>query len=339
MSAQKGSHDATRQGGDDEGYGYNPNYFASGDEKLTLLHYNRRALIQDLLADDAPSFEVDEHGTSEVHLKKHPTDQEIDGGDLKWLQTELKRRGFLRPPYVLHDGAGEHTIGKDMAGTIIHGKASDALVATAGNGLPKVGKLNEDQCRLLLKQIAHDPRHKDGAPVVQPAFYQRSCQNILCVLLFLVYWAAMVVLMIVVVFSPYKGDPYKLIRPIDYQGDTCQSVDATSYSMTNQKYDRPAVVFPRLAEDALAIYQQVQSNLNAGSGDDGSGNCATSAEGCFYGICVKTCPSPGDVVCNYPTELQLDNCKLAAISLRRLSFVAFPDVKMPACRNSRCGRR
>eukprot|EP01051_Picozoa_sp_SAG22_P012626 SAG22_NODE_1331_length_4702_cov_2.662177_2_plen_280_part_00 len=100
-----------------------------------------------------------------------------------------------------------------------------------------------------------------------------------------------------------RRDPYKLIRPIDYQGETCQSTDATSYTADHNKYARPVIVFPRLAEDAFAIYQQA---LSAGS-DDGGDNCATTAEGCFYGICVRSCPQPGDIVCNYPTELSLDN--------------------------------
>lgn len=102
----------------------------------------------------------------------------------------------------------------------------------------------------------------------------------------------------VVVLSPFKGSPYKLIRPIDYQGATCQSTDATSYNIGDLKYNRPVIVFPRLAEDALAIYQQVQSQ-----GADG--NCATSSEGCFYGVCMGSCPQPGDIVCNYPTETEL----------------------------------
>eukprot|EP01052_Picozoa_sp_SAG31_P032882 SAG31_NODE_3652_length_4023_cov_12.151886_4_plen_87_part_00 len=71
------------------------------------------------------------------------------------------------------------------------------------------------------------------------------------------------------VYSPFKGAPFKLIRPIDYQGDTCQDPASTSYTEKDPKYDRPSIVFPRLAEDALAIYQQVQANLASG-GDDGT---------------------------------------------------------------------
>ena len=57
-----------------------------------------------------PSFEVEDHGSSEAHIMKHPSDEEISTKPVSWLKTELKRRGFLRPPYTLFDAAGSaHT--------------------------------------------------------------------------------------------------------------------------------------------------------------------------------------------------------------------------------------
>lgn len=57
--------------------------------------------------------------------------------------------------------------------------------------------MSEEQKRELLKCVAHDPRHKDGTPVVQPSFYERSCRDCLCILFFVVYWGLMLALAVV----------------------------------------------------------------------------------------------------------------------------------------------
>lgn len=58
-----------------------------------------------------PSFEVDEHGANrEVHMIKHPSDEDIAGRPSKWLTAELRRRGFLKPPYKLYDAAGSFSV-------------------------------------------------------------------------------------------------------------------------------------------------------------------------------------------------------------------------------------
>ena len=41
--------------------------------------------------------------------------------------------------------------------------------------------MEDDQMRALLKLIGRDPRFQNGQPVVQPAYYERSCQNTYCV--------------------------------------------------------------------------------------------------------------------------------------------------------------
>eukprot|EP01051_Picozoa_sp_SAG22_P012625 SAG22_NODE_1331_length_4702_cov_2.662177_1_plen_361_part_00 len=103
-----------------EEFGYNPNFFCPNDEKLTLLNYNRRALIELLLEDDEKSLPFkaeDESAAAHVHTKKHPTDEEIQAWDERKLRSELKRRNFLVPPYKVHDSTGaQHVIGKDAAG-------------------------------------------------------------------------------------------------------------------------------------------------------------------------------------------------------------------------------
>ena len=41
--------------------------------------------------------------------------------------------------------------------------------------------------------ILRDPRFAHGQPIVQPAFYDRSCQNCYCIVIFVLYWAIMLV--------------------------------------------------------------------------------------------------------------------------------------------------
>ena len=57
----------------------------------------------------------------------------------------------------------------------------------------------------------------------------------------------------------------------------------------------PLLFYPRLAQDAFALYQ------------DGSASpaCRDTAAGCFYGVCVAACPEIGDIVCTYEVEVML----------------------------------
>ena len=88
---------------------------------LNLVIYLLQVLIEKLLEDDEPPFkDADTSASADVHTMKHPSDDEIHAWPEKKLKSELKRRGFLFPPYKFHDSFGtEHTIGKDAASTSI----------------------------------------------------------------------------------------------------------------------------------------------------------------------------------------------------------------------------
>ena len=160
--------------------------------------------------------------------------------------------------------------------------------ALMDDGLPAVRKMKPEQAKALLLAVAHDNRFKDGQPVVQPAFYERSCQNVYCCGLFWLYWVAM----ILVAGACYNtGDPAKLVRPVDYEGITCGEVG-------KQQETKLKLHYPRLAQDAMQIAMEAKS----GNQD---GFCATTDAGCFYGVCVESCPTVGTVVCSYEVELAL----------------------------------
>eukprot|EP01052_Picozoa_sp_SAG31_P032881 SAG31_NODE_3652_length_4023_cov_12.151886_3_plen_108_part_00 len=97
----------------------------------------------------------------------------------------------MHPPFT-----GDHLIGKDASSTHFKENAREEMEFFKG-GLPALKNMTQEQKSKLLKEVAHDPRHKDGTPVVQPAFYQRECRDKLCIILFAVYWLLMIILMIV----------------------------------------------------------------------------------------------------------------------------------------------
>lgn len=146
--------------------------------------------------------------------------------------------------------------------------------------------MTDEQLRCLLKLVLRDPRFKEGQPVVQPAFFDRRCNDWLCAVLFWAYWVGMTVLAAVAYTT---GDPLRLVRPTDYQGNAC---DDTTLATTSGK---PNLMYPRIAEDVASMMQSQD------------GTCATSEEGCFYGICVAECPEPGEIICNYETQAEIDS--------------------------------
>ena len=56
-----------------------------------------------------PSFEIDDHSNNDVHVMEHPSDEEIQEADSGWLTKELKRRGYIKPPFTLFDVNGKHS--------------------------------------------------------------------------------------------------------------------------------------------------------------------------------------------------------------------------------------
>ena len=144
--------------------------------------------------------------------------------------------------------------------------------------------LAEQEARGLLKLIGHDPRFKDGQPIVQPSYYERSCNDTPCCMLFWFYWIGMLVVAIVALTT---GDPYRLIRPIDYNGDTCGGIGLET---------KETMYYPQMAADALRMYQDTEY----------ASSCADSVSGCFYGVCTDGCPSKGDYLCNYEMQVELE---------------------------------
>ena len=262
----------------------NPNCFNDDDdEEEHMLRFNRKKLVMDVYNDEQPPFRVKAEGQS-VTMISRPTDKQIEKWSRKELRQELTRRGFVKAPYNIK------VLRKDGTSALVIIK-KDKVEAPPGlkeakayeKGLPSVRRMDEAQLKALLKLIGRDPRFKDGQPIVQPAYYQRSCQNCWCCGLFLLYWLGMFILAAVALTT---GNPYRLIRPIDYQGNTCGGA---------HQVGKRTLYYPRLAEDAFGLYT---------NGNDG---CEDTAAGCFYGVCVDSCPSKGDIVCSYEVQNLLES--------------------------------
>ena len=54
------------------------------------------------------------------------------------------------------------------------GEGGETARQDFANGLPKVKRMSLEESRGLLKLLSHDPRFKDGQPVVQPSYYKRE---------------------------------------------------------------------------------------------------------------------------------------------------------------------
>jgi len=102
------------------------------------------------------------------------------------------------------------------------------------------------------------------------------------------------------------SDVAGLFRPIDYEGSAC--------GYTGSVLSKPKMVYPKLAEDLAAAYQdgaEMLSNLQSASLEDVSTSCGDD-DNCdvdlsmgLYGICVASCPEVGDIVCTYAVEAAL----------------------------------
>lgn len=324
----------------------NPNYYDPEDEGRTLLHFNRKKLVEDIYAADQPVFKDTQGGGDKVEVIKHIPDAEIDQLDLATCKKELNRRGFNKPPFnvcVMIDPnnsaqqknlqelpeklPGEYkslaqlkdeygaaikvAIQKEQendagyvafkfADTKSFPKTSSAqghdlmtiIAATVGadamadfkDGVTKVRKIKIEEAKGLLKLIGHDPRFKSGQPVVQPSYFERQCRNCECCVLFWLYWIGMLIVMGIAVTT---GDPYRLIRPVDLNGDTCGSVNLEG---------KEQLYYFQLGLDALNLYTDSEY----------ASTCTDRAAGCFTGICVDGCPKKGTVVCDYEMQSTID---------------------------------
>ena len=97
----------------------------------------------------------------------------------------------------------------------------------------------------------------------------RHCTDLTCCLAFLIFWLGMVIIAIV---GLAYGRPESLVYGTDYQGSTCGS-SGTAGSF---------IYYPKLTEDLAAAAASGQTDITSMS---------------FFGVCMDTCPSMGDVVC------------------------------------------
>ena len=118
----------------------------------------------------------------------------------------------------------------------------------------------------------------------------RKSTDLLCLIIFLLYWVGMVALFIVGVS---KGDPRRLI----YGYETNPSTGAIQCG-TGERKGQEHTVYPRVEEDLL-----VQSSKIAEP---------NSID--FFGVCVDKCPKAGEYVCT----LDGDQAVAAALSARSL---------------------
>lgn len=188
-----------------EGDPPNPSAYTDGDTDANMLAYNRKKLAVDVYSDERPPFKVDDAKLQKVEMVEPPTDAQIDGWSTKELRKELIRRGYVKAPYNIkvHRESGATafvSIKKDSVAA--PPQTSEAapfssglpavifsffsrlrmfLLAQIGSWCRQVRKMEGDQMRALLKLIGRDPRFQNGQPVVQPAYYERSCQNTYCV--------------------------------------------------------------------------------------------------------------------------------------------------------------
>jgi len=116
----------------------------------------------------------------------------------------------------------------------------------------------------------------DGVGVAPSS--HRGCKDLLCTLAFVAFWAGMVIIAIV---GFAKGDAFRLLYGVDYNGDVCGKD-----SMEMKKI----VYFPRMNQD-------LTDSIAAGT---------PPMDTKFYGVCVEECPAVTKFICNYDIQTQID---------------------------------
>ena len=69
----------------------------------------------------------------------------------------------------------------------------------------------------------------------------RSCRDVLCVIIFGAFWIGMIIVAIV---ASAKGDPMRLVKGTDFNGDTC---GGTKHPLRELTY------YPRLNQDLILL--------------------------------------------------------------------------------------
>ncbi|KAE9009355.1 hypothetical protein PR003_g15784 [Phytophthora rubi] len=122
---------------------------------------------------------------------------------------------------------------------------------------------------------------KDGVALqgVAPA-NSRKCRDVLCVLVFAVFWVGMVAIAIV---GFMHGEPKRLLFGSDYNGTTCG---------TGKHDNQPLTFYPRITQDLV---------------EQASNPSLSPKDFSFYGVCVASCPDAGTYICNYEAEAKIQS--------------------------------
>ncbi|EQC41675.1 hypothetical protein SDRG_01633 [Saprolegnia diclina VS20] len=115
----------------------------------------------------------------------------------------------------------------------------------------------------------------DGSGGVVPNS-TRKCRDVLCCLLFLLFWIGMAILAILGVSN---GEPQSLIYGTDFNGSVCGTGDSNA----------SLIYYPRMTQDMLTQSAKGIQPLDMK----------------FFGLCVSACPSMGDYICTYATEASI----------------------------------
>ncbi|RHY61663.1 hypothetical protein DYB30_001469 [Aphanomyces astaci] len=105
----------------------------------------------------------------------------------------------------------------------------------------------------------------------------RKCRDVLCCVIFFVFWLGMAVLAVVGVAN---GTPERLLYGTDFNGTVCG---------TGVFADSTFLYYPRINDDMMTQAAHGISPLDMK----------------FYGLCVPSCPSQGEYICAYTAEANL----------------------------------
>jgi choline transporter-like protein 2/4/5 len=163
-----------------------------------------------------------------------------------------------------------------MKKTKVEPMKADETGADSAAGAPGAGGDKKDKKGKKGKKGKKEKKEHDGNGVAPSS--HRSCKDLLCTLAFVAFWVGMIIIALVGIA---KGDAYKLLYGVDYNGDVCGK---ESFS------DEKLVYFPRMNQD-------LTDSISSGT---------PPLETKFYGICVKECPTPGKFICDYDVQKKID---------------------------------
>jgi choline transporter-like protein 2/4/5 len=153
------------------------------------------------------------------------------------------------------------------------------------------------------KKKAEDEKPKGPEPIVERVEFddfedKRSCTDMLCCLLFLVFiagWGAVIALGFI------YGRPYSLIYAVDYNSNICsRPCESTSTSTSCPS---------NIGSLKLGFYPRIVSDLIEQRTTIAAGEFPT-----FYTVCVNKCPEKGQILCDYEFNAKYDNPLSTSVS-------------------------